>query len=124
MNDASAGNRNLTRAPTHRLRVPRAIVVVSIAIAFGAQARAGGPHHQVTFSNHGNHTIDAIYIKATKANGWGSNRIDPTTLGNGVSISWEFDGTCVQDLKIVYDDAKSKIVKGFDTCKHPWVSTY
>lgn len=72
-----------------------------------------------TLLNRTGYTLREVYISPSHKNAWGNDRMGQGFLDNGKSRLFRFSdkGSCVQDLKVVFDDDESEVVwEEFDLC--------
>ena len=99
--------------------VQRTLLLSAVAsVMFSGSAIAGDA--DFTLVNRTGYTLREIYLSASNRDSWGNDRMGDGTLDNGKSRLFKFSdkASCVQDLKVVFDDDDSDVVwKGVDLCE-------
>jgi hypothetical protein len=81
----------------------------------GAAARSNNPDFRIV--NRSNRTINEIYVSASSNNSWGSDWLGSNTLPPG--RFWTItprEGTCVHDIRVVYNDGNASERRRINTC--------
>lgn len=90
------------------------------SVVFGAgggapAARTNNPDFRIV--NRSNRTINEIYVSASSSNSWGSDWLGSNTLPPG--RFWTItprEGTCVHDIRVVYNDGNATERRRINTC--------
>lgn len=98
------------------ITIQRAAVAVALTLSsFAASANA-----DFILVNRTGFDLREIYISPTKKNSWGRDRLGDNLLENGKARKFVFADTasCVQDLRVVFDDDASEAVwEKFNLCE-------
>ncbi len=81
-------------------------------------ARADAPNPSFYLVNRSSQAINEVFVSPAAASGWGHDQLGDNTLDAGANapIRLHADGTCVFDLRIVYEDGRSEERRGVNTC--------
>ncbi len=81
-------------------------------------ALADNPNPSFYLVNRSGQAINQVYVSPTSASGWGRDQLGDDTINAGANaaIRLHADGTCVFDLRIVYEDGRSEERRGVNTC--------
>lgn len=91
--------------------------LVSTVLVTGA-AIAGDA--DFTLVNKTGYTLREVYVSPSHKNAWGKDRMGDNYLDNGKSRLFKFSdkSSCMQDLKVVFDDDESEVVwEEVDLCE-------
>ncbi|MDP3824698.1 MAG: hypothetical protein Q8R33_24770 [Burkholderiales bacterium] len=95
------------------------ITTAAILMAgMAGQATAGDA--DFTLVNRTGYDIREVYISPANKNNWGRDRLGDGTLNNGKARLFKFAdrASCVQDLKVIFDDDASEVTwEDFDLCQ-------
>ena len=83
-----------------------------------AAASADAPNPSFYLVNRSRQQINQVYVSPVSAAGWGRDQLGDDTLepGANFAVRLHADGTCVFDLRIVYEDGRSEERRGVNTC--------
>ena len=83
-----------------------------------AVALADAPNPSFYLVNRSSQAINQAYVSPAAASGWGRDQLGDNTIdpGSNAPIRLHADGTCVFDLRIVYEDGRSEERRGVNTC--------
>ena len=83
-----------------------------------AVAFADAPNPSFYLVNRSRQQINQVYVSPAAAAGWGRDQLGDDTVAPGAhfAVRLHADGTCVFDLRIVYEDGNSEERRGVNTC--------
>ncbi len=93
---------------------------VAVAAALGLASFAASANADFTLVNRTGYDLREIYISPANKNSWGRDRLGRNLLENGRSRKFVFSdsASCVQDLKVVFDDDGSEAIwEDFNLCE-------
>ncbi len=73
-----------------------------------------------TLLNRTGYSLREVYLSASNKDSWGNDRMGDKYLDNGKSRLFRFSdkSSCMQDLKVVFDDDESEVIwEDFDLCE-------
>ncbi len=81
-------------------------------------ALADAPNPSFYLVNRSSQAINQVYVSPAAASGWGRDQLGDDTIDPGANapIRLHADGTCLFDLRIVYEDGRSEERRGVNTC--------
>ena len=97
----------------------RALLLSAGASVFASAAAFAGDA-DFTLLNRTGYTLREVYLTPSNKNTWGNDRMGDGFLDNGKSRVFRFSdkSSCMQDLKVVFDDDGSDVVwEDFDLCE-------
>ena len=94
-----------------------------VVLAAPAAAVLPAPHHDsVTFTleNNTSYTIIEVYITANDSDSWGDDLLGDEILDPDEALDLTdddfFDGECLYDIKVVWEDGSAHIIEDIDLC--------
>lgn len=82
-----------------------------------AVAAAGtGGTHQVVIVNHSPRPIQQVLISPADAGDWGDDLLTHGTLSAGDHITLTYRGSCLADVRVVYDNRSAEERRTLDVC--------
>ena len=83
-----------------------------------SMAFADAPNPSFYLVNRSQQQINQVYVSPAAAAGWGRDQLGDDTIepGGNFAVRLHADGTCVFDLRIVYEDGRSEERRGVNTC--------
>lgn len=91
---------------------------LTLILTFGA-SQAMAENRVVTFQNHTDEAVEALYGSNTGTNDWEEDLLGEGTLGPDEEIDVNFDdgtGSCAFDFKAVYADGSEGVLPNVDVC--------
>ena len=81
-------------------------------------AFADAPNPSFYLVNHSRQQINQVYVSPASAAGWGRDQLGDDTIepGANFAVRLHADGTCLFDLRIVYEDGRSEERRRVNTC--------
>jgi uncharacterized protein with NRDE domain len=77
-----------------------------------------GPNPNFRLVNRSGRVITEVYVSSSQDQNWGPDRLGRDVLGNGQSmiVTLPRDGTCVFDVRVVYDNGTATERRRVNTC--------
>ncbi len=100
------------------MRIFRKSLLFTVISAINAGAAFAGDA-DFTLLNRTGYTLREVYLSPSHKSAWGRDRMGDNVLDHGRSRLFKFSdkSSCVQDLKVVFDDDGSDVVwEEFDLC--------
>ncbi|MDD2808149.1 hypothetical protein [Rhodoferax sp.] len=100
------------------MKIFNRILLASASVLVTGAAVAGDA--DFTLVNRTGYTLREVYLSASHKNSWGKDRMGEGYLDQGKSRLFRFSdkSSCMQDLKVVFDDDESEVVwEEFDLCE-------
>lgn len=94
-------------------RARQLVVDGSHAVVAPGFARA---EHPVTLTNLSARPVQQVFMSGPESNDWGDDRLPDSTLSVGQSTTVVFSGSCVADLRVVFDNRSAEERRGVDIC--------
>lgn len=83
--------------------------------AVAAQLPAGEPHHLV-IANASSRPIQQVFVSPPEATQWGDDLLGNHSLSVGERAGVEYYGSCLADLRVVFDNRSAEERRGLDLC--------
>lgn len=94
-------------------RVPKVAFDASTATAPEPEA----PRRQVSIVNRSPRPIDQIFISAPNSDDWGPDRLGDSMVRPGSQADIAFNGGCVNDLRVTFENKSAEERRNLDFCK-------
>ena len=100
------------RLPSARLALAGALLVTSPVHA------QNGPDPSFNLVNRGSSPIRELYVTPSGDANWGRNRLHGERIapGDTFEVRRRADGTCVFDIRVVFEDRRNEERRGLNTC--------
>ncbi len=105
-----------TREERHGMDICADRQVVFDASAAIVPAGVGGVTHPVVIANDGDRPIQQVLISPADSGDWGDDLLGHDSLSAGDRAPLTYTGSCLADIRIVYDNRSAEERRGVDVC--------
>ena len=87
-----------------------------------AAPEPAGAAHTVTLFNHSARPIQQVFISPAESAQWGDDRLDDASISTGDSSTVTYQGECLADLRVIFDNKGAEERRALDLCATPTLS--
>jgi hypothetical protein len=89
-------------------------------LTFDGSAATAAPNvvatHEITLANRSPRPIQQVLISPSEAGDWGDDRLGSRSLSVGDTAAVRYQGDCVADIRVVFDNRGAEERRGVDLC--------
>jgi hypothetical protein len=114
--DVQAIYEDASREEQHGVDVCRGRGVTFDGTVTIAPQRIVSPTHDVVVANRAGRPIQQVLISPSDAGDWGDDRLGDTSISVGDTAHVHYRGSCVADIRVVFDNRSAEERRGVDFC--------